>query len=58
MKQEQYTSASMFPEVVKHMMTAVKNNDLSDQELAQINEMCRDLQGMIKAKQSEIEKER
>ena len=46
-KEQPYTSASMFPQVAKQMMTAITNKDLTDQELGRINEMCRDLQGAI-----------
>ena len=53
-KQEHYTSASMFPQVVKHMMTAITNHDLSDQELGQIGEMCRDLKGMADAERQRL----
>ncbi|MCL2755825.1 MAG: hypothetical protein FWE45_02120 [Firmicutes bacterium] len=52
MEKEYYTSAGMLPQVVQHVMTGITNKDYSDRELAQINEICRDLQGMVKQEQA------
>jgi hypothetical protein len=54
MEEKQNISASMFPQVAKLMMTAIKNHDLSEQQLGAIIGLCHDVEGMAKAERERM----